>query len=277
MINSQFYVPTPPLRRYIKYFMAGQVEDQGDLPENHEIFPLNLTAITFLESPGVFYFNNQSGSDLIPASPITFVGPMTYKGVTQFHKTGKMITTVFTVVGLYAFFGFPINEIADTAGNGVEIIEDPDLKGCREDYFNAASIEESIGILENYFLGLVEKNEISLRNIDEVAQFINIRKGNVNMDWLIRQANMSIKTFERHFYEKIGLAPKLFSRIVRFSHAMKMIDQKSDIFDIIVSCGYVDQAHFIKEVKNFAGNTPKYYYDGLNGIPKLFIDNYISA
>jgi AraC-like DNA-binding protein len=56
---------------------------------------------------------------------------------------------------------------------------------------------------------------------------------------------------------------------------MKMLDQRRGVFDIIDSCGFVDQAHFIKEFKNFAGVTPRYYYQGLNGIPKLFLDNSI--
>jgi AraC-like DNA-binding protein len=257
--------------------MIGRVTDQGDLPENHEIFPLNITAISFLEKAGLLYYNNQSDSSLISADPITFVGPMTYKGVTQFHKTGRMVTIVFTAVGLFTFFGLKMCDIVDTAGNGTEIIYDPGLIQCRECYFNSNSTEDAIRGLENYFLRHLDKKKPDLRNIDQITQFINDRKGNINLDGLISHANMSTKTFERHFSEKVGLAPKLFSRIVRFSHSMKMLDQKKDVFDIIDSCGFVDQAHFIKEFKHFAGETPKYYYKGLDGIPKLFLDNSIQA
>jgi AraC-like DNA-binding protein len=277
MINSQLFTPAIPLRNYIQYFMVGDVTDQGDLPENHEIFPLGITAISFLESPGLLYYNNQADSSLIPAAPITFVGPMTYKGVTQFHKTGKMITIVFTAVGLFAFFALQMGDIVDTAGNGTEIINDPGLIHCREYFFSSASIELAISGLEDYFLERLRRKEIDLRSLDRITQSINARKGNVNLDWLIRHANMSTKTLERHFSEKIGIAPKLFSRIVRFSHSMKMLDQKKGVFDIIHSCGFVDQAHFIKEFKHFAGETPKYYYHGLDGIPKLFLDNLIPA
>ncbi|HEY4966400.1 MAG TPA: helix-turn-helix domain-containing protein [Puia sp.] len=227
----------------------GDIRDEGDLPENHEIFPLNITAISFLEKSGLLYYINQADCSLIMADPITFVGPMTYKGVTQFHKTGKMITIVFTAVGLFSFFALKMSDIVDTAGNGTEIINDSGLMHCREYYFNAENIESGIRQIENYFINQLDRKKIDIRNIDRVTEFINEKKGNVHMDWLLKQANMSTKTFERHFSEKIGLTPKLFSRIVRFSHSMKMLDQRKEVFDIIDSCGYVDQAHFIRSSK----------------------------
>jgi hypothetical protein len=172
------------------------------------------------------YYNNQADCRLIKADPITFVGPMTFKGVTQFHTTGKMITIVFTAVGLFAFFALRMSDIVDTAGNGTEIFNDPDLMHCREYFFNAESLENGIRYIEEYFIRQLERKNMDIRSVDRISDYINEKKGNVNMDWLTSLANMSTKTFERHFSEKIGLAPKLFSRIVRFSHSMKMLDQR---------------------------------------------------
>jgi AraC-like DNA-binding protein len=56
---------------------------------------------------------------------------------------------------------------------------------------------------------------------------------------------------------------------------MKMLELKKGVFDIVVSCGYSDQAHFIKEVKFFAGKTPKNYYEGLAFVPGAFLNNSI--
>jgi AraC-like DNA-binding protein len=273
MINSQIFHPTPQLQKYIQYFIAVDILDLGDLPEIHEIFPLNLTALSFLEEEGMFRYNNQYGVSLIPASPVTIVGPMTYKGMSKFFKTGRILTIVFTAVGMYTFFNLNMCDLVDNAINGLETIHGSELNVQREKYLNANFVDEGIFIMEKYFFDLLIKKEIDLRNIDGIARLIYSLKGNVNMDWMIRQANMSVKTFERHFEEKIGLCPKIFSRIVRFSHSLKMLDQQKDVFDIIETCGYTDQAHFIKEFKKFAGNTPKLYYHGLEGIPKLFVEN----
>ena len=65
---------------------------------------------------------------------------------------------------------------------------------------------------------------------------------------------------ERQFSKKIGFSPKFYARIVRFSHAMKMLRQNKGVFDVIEDCGYTDQAHFIKEIRIFTGRTPKFYY-----------------
>jgi AraC-like DNA-binding protein len=273
MIRSQVYFPTLQLQKYIQYFIAVDIVDQGDLPEFHEIFPLNLTTLIFSENEGMFKYNNQFGLDLIPASTITIVGPMTFNAVCEFIKTGKILTIVFTTVGLYTFFNLNMRNVVDNAYTSLELMNDSELNHQREKYLNKNSAPQGIGALETYFISLLKIRDTDLRNIDHITQLINHLKGNVNLDWMINQANMSVKTLERHFAEKTGLCPKMFLRIVRFSHSLKMLDLKKNVFDIIESCGYADQAHFIHEFKKFAGKTPKLYYHGLEGIPKLFIDN----
>lgn len=187
-----------------------------------------------------------------------------------------MISVVFTVVGLHKFYGLQMDSIVDKGGNGAEIIEAGRLSECREAIFNAIHSDQAIHILDAYFLRLLNSQKTDLRNIDRIAQYINDMKGNINMDWLVDQANMSVKTFERHFNEKIGLPPKFYSRIVRFSHSMKMLEQKKEIFDIIDGLGYTDQSHFIKEFSYFAGNTPRhYYYEFADSTTRMFLDNSI--
>jgi len=39
-----------------------------------------------------------------------------------------------------------------------------------------------------------------------------------------------------------------------------------------VTCGYIDQAHMIKEFKKFTGNTPKQYRTDMQNLSDYFID-----
>lgn len=60
------------------------------------------------------------------------------------------------------------------------------------------------------------------------------------------------------FIKHIGIGPKDYLKIIRFNHACKLMSTNSDIewFDIIYSCGYYDQMHFIHEFKNVMKYTP---------------------
>jgi AraC-like DNA-binding protein len=233
-----------------------------------------MSALILLEKPGILHYYEEDHS-LTSIHPTTFTGQITAKKTIKFDQPGTIITVVFTAIGLYSLFRLKMSDISDNAVNCMDVIDDFELTGCRERIFNQYSPEKAIVALEDYFHvhPVIGKND--LRNIDKVVHEIFSNNGNIDINLLLDKANMSLKTFQRHFNEKIGITPKLFSRIVRFSHAMKMLERKRGIFDIVDACGYADQAHFIKEIKLFAGKSPKNYYDGLEDVPKLFLSNSI--
>jgi AraC-like DNA-binding protein len=268
MTELQLFTPSDALSDYIRYYLVGNVTGQGDLSSNWEISPGEMPALIFLEKPGLAdYF---AGDALgISISPIALAGPFRRRGRIQFCKQGMVIIVVFTVTGLFSFLGVKMSGIADKAVNGRDMIDDPGLFICRENIFNSYSPDRAIKILDEYFLRHPGKEKNDLRNMDKVVQHINSKKGNINIHWLAGMANMSVKTFERHFSEKIGLTPKLFCRMVRFAYARKMLGLNKGIFDIINDCGYSDQAHFIREFKFFAGRTPKSYSQGPDTIKVL--------
>ena len=128
---------------------------------------------------------------------------------------------------------------------------------------------------DSYFIRWLQLRNRDVRSIDGMAKLVNLHKGNIKIDWLVGQSNMSTKTFERHFHEKIGMTPKLFARVSRFSHAVKMLQGNTNIFSIIHDCGYVDQAHFIKECKAFCGKTPGLYADEDDDVSRFFFRHFV--
>ncbi|MEJ7683207.1 MAG: helix-turn-helix domain-containing protein [Segetibacter sp.] len=85
---------------------------------------------------------------------------------------------------------------------------------------------------------------------------------NINIKKLAYEANMCLKSFELKFACQVGLPPKLFARITRFNYALLLKTQNvlKNWTDIAHKCGYYDQMHFIKEFKQFAGDTPVNFY-----------------
>ncbi|MBL7882399.1 MAG: AraC family transcriptional regulator [Chryseobacterium gambrini] len=66
----------------------------------------------------------------------------------------------------------------------------------------------------------------------------------------------------RKFSSAIGLSPKQLSRTIRLQAALKMLlnDQFSNLVELAYENEYYDQAHFIKDFKEFTGSTPKEFY-----------------
>jgi transcriptional regulator GlxA family with amidase domain len=72
-------------------------------------------------------------------------------------------------------------------------------------------------------------------------------------DWL----GLSPRQLERRFRNEVGLSPKLFSRMQRFQRVFqKMEEPDISWVDAAVSCGYYDQAHLIRDFREFSGRTP---------------------
>lgn len=72
------------------------------------------------------------------------------------------------------------------------------------------------------------------------------------------RSGVSVRTVHRWFINDVGIQPKMMSRIARFHAAVTGLHEARDpgwYYD----AGYFDQAHFIREFREFTGLTPEAY------------------
>ena len=81
----------------------------------------------------------------------------------------------------------------------------------------------------------------------------------------IGELALSVGWSERHlrarFTEEIGLRPKTAARVIRFHHARFMLQRniglgRPDLAGVAAECGYFDQAHLIRDWRQFTGLAP---------------------
>ncbi len=112
--------------------------------------------------------------------------------------------------------------------------------------------------LDNYFLHLT--NNTPFNNDSRLYEAIDVilkKYGVVDIENDLN-TGISQRQLRRLFEYYIGDTPKTFSKVVRFQNILRAkpstqsLRQNKLFFDV----GYYDQAHFIKEFKNFYGVTP---------------------
>lgn len=262
MENFLAIPPAAPLKAFIRYYVIAEVKLDSNIPVLHEFVPLNTTALTILEFQGMLKYRvaGRDWKTKVPEFLSGFLGPMTQWSESWFVNSGRMVSVHFNETGIYKCFGLPQSAFLDAAEDAPSTLDAQEIILLREKIFNLSNPVDIVACLNQFFYNKLKTGKDRMNNMDAIAGYVNSKKGNINIDWLMTQANMSVKTLERQFSEKIGLTPKLYARIARFSHAMKMLRQKKGVFDIIEDCGYTDQAHFIKEMRLFSGRTPKIYY-----------------
>jgi len=84
-------------------------------------------------------------------------------------------------------------------------------------------------------------------------------RGMTGIARLADQANLSERQFRRRCEEESGMPPKLLARILRFRTACALAAQAEERVDwaaVAAEAGYFDQAHFIRDFREFTGETP---------------------
>jgi AraC-like DNA-binding protein len=83
--------------------------------------------------------------------------------------------------------------------------------------------------------------------------------------WAIKDLAVKLGISQKHlismFSNKVGLAPKAFSRISKFQKVIHQLEsiKRIEWTWIATDCGYYDQSHFIKEFSEFSGVNPSEY------------------
>ena len=93
--------------------------------------------------------------------------------------------------------------------------------------------------------------------IDDVIQFVEVAKGNVQIRDAADMFGKCDRQFQRVFLETVGINPKLFSMIMRFQHASTLIASSSlSLSRIATECGYADQSHMTHDFTRLASKPP---------------------
>lgn len=77
---------------------------------------------------------------------------------------------------------------------------------------------------------------------------------------LCQQCEVSERQLERLFRRYIGLTPKFYARIIRFSYIFQVTEEGKSWSDVGLESGFYDQPHFIRNFKAFTGEDPSGYF-----------------
>ena len=97
--------------------------------------------------------------------------------------------------------------------------------------------------------------ERGLDGVHRAISAIVAAGGAVDLDWVASQARLSPRQFRRRSIEETGLSPKLLCRVLRFRRAAAL-SARLGWAAVAADCGYSDQAHLIRDFREFTGAPP---------------------
>jgi AraC-like DNA-binding protein len=171
-----------------------------------------------------------------------------------------MIGVHFRPGGARPFLRMPAGEFADQDVN-LDDICPAGARGLRQRLLEQPGAGAKFQVLEAYLLdraaGRFDRNpavSYALAEFDNVPHVRTIAA-------VTARTGLSSKRFIDVFRDEVGVTPKLFCRIRRFQEVLGRVHRRRRVCwaDLAVSCGYFDQAHFVRDFQAFSGVNPTEY------------------
>lgn len=196
----------------------------------------------------------------------------------------------FTPIGAHLFLGVPMHQIANRAVALKDL--DPSLARTIEARAGvAASWADRFDAVEAIVAGRLAESRTPAA-LGWAWNEMKAADGRVALRSLVSKIECSHRTLIAQFRDCIGLPPKTAARLLRFTRAVRTLNRQSherrdapsgkpyieipepgeppnfavDWAALAADCGYFDQAHFIREFRRFAGNTPGGFLRRVSGV-----------
>ncbi len=132
-------------------------------------------------------------------------------------------------------------------------------KELEQKMLKATDTRERIGLIEHFlFEKLNDKTTID-SIVKTTVDTLLSTKGGTAINIILKQDVTKRRQLERNFVKQIGISPKQLAKVIRLQTALKLLltEEAESLTGIAYESEYYDQAHFIKDFKEFTGISPK--------------------
>jgi len=128
-------------------------------------------------------------------------------------------------------------------------------------------------LLEEFLLSRLDEGSRANPIRPLVARLLR-RGGNVSVDELASLAGWTPRHLEREFRRRVGLSPKRLGRIARFQNLVRLSGRFPERrwSELAAAAGYSDQAHMIRDHREFAGAPPSRRAEVAGDLSRRFVE-----
>ncbi len=164
----------------------------------------------------------------------------------------------FYPYGFANFVTTPIRNLANKETPLHLLFGEKPAKELEQKIIQAIDTKRRIEIIETFLLDKLN-NKATIDNIVKTTiDTLLSTKGSTPINTILKDNLSKRRQLERKFLKQIGISPKQLGRVIRLQTALKMLlnQQPENLTKIAYESAYYDQAHFIKDFKEFTGTNP---------------------
>ncbi|HLT86712.1 MAG TPA: helix-turn-helix transcriptional regulator [Sphingobacterium sp.] len=197
----------------------------------------------------------------------------------QIRQPIQLTICYFKASAFYQLFRIPIRLLNDDVIPLEEILGEQ-ANPLKDRLANTPNLYSKKDLLDQFFLETLSRRQLSEpKGIAFLEQVILQKGGNIRLDVLLQETDLSLRSVERLFWEYVGMSPKQFCKVIRFNQAFLLRKNNPHISwqEIVFHCGYYDQSHYISEFRSYMGVSPQKFDGGNTGISSIYVGNYIDG
>jgi AraC-like DNA-binding protein len=245
------YLPTEQLKPYVKYFVVSE----NDVEKEYKVFPSSGLVIGF-QYKGQLASIRDNALIKLTSSGITGISD-TYKIFKNSADIGTVLV-YFTEIGFSHFASHPVNELFNLSLSLDNVLNKNKISEVEEKLFSATNDKQRLKIVEQFLLSQLKHSQTD-KLISEAVKLIYQYKGNIRIKALNEKLFISQSPFEKRFRKVVGTTPKKFASIIRFNSILNNLNEEKSALEICYENNFFDHAHFIKDFKQFTGDTPEHF------------------
>ncbi|MCB0531211.1 MAG: helix-turn-helix transcriptional regulator [Lewinellaceae bacterium] len=261
-MQSWLFIPAPPLDLYIEHFFLYQNLVSGHarermLPDGH------IELVIDLREQSNFWYKHDDPTTAHNVQRGWISGVHRNYITLEAAQGASMLVVRFRPGRILQILGMPAQEIA---GQVVLLDElwGPAFEDLRNGLLERPTAPEKFAWLEQFFFRKIQYAGGGNPVIDFAIDRLQTLSTAAGIAAIVEKTGYSHKHFVSLFHQHLGVPPKVFSRILKFQHAVRQLESTFGAPDwsaLSYSCGYYDQAHFINEFKSFSGFSPSFYLE----------------
>ena len=243
------FIPADRLKPYIRYFVVSE----NELESEYKVFPSSGLVIGF-QYRGQLSTVRENNESKLTSAGITGISDSC-----KIFKNSADIGTIlvyFSDIGFTHFTSCPANELFNLSLSLDDIFDKSSVTEVEEKLSIATTDKHRIEIVEQFLLSQLKDIQAD-KLIVEAVKLIYQSKGTIRIKELNEKLLISQSPFEKRFRKVVGTTAKKFASIVRFNSVLDNMNEAKSLTEICYENNFFDQAHFIKDFKQFTGDTPE--------------------
>jgi AraC-like DNA-binding protein len=243
--------PDPRLAGYVLNYCAYD-ERTGSFVRRRELPSERVVAIVNLGAP-IRVLTREGWTD----QPDGFLAGLhdTF-ALTETSGAQRGVQIDFSPVGAHLLWRTPMHEVTGRVV-ALEAIFGRAGVLLHEALACAGGWEERFALLDDFLLERLDDALSPVPSVTRALGRLRATGGRVRVETVAAELGCSRRHLVAGFREQVGVSPKLLARILRFQRAVGFVDEAQRGWaEIAAACGYYDQAHMVRDFRQFAGASP---------------------